>query len=1178
MEQRLPKTVRTTCSYCGVGCGMRATLGRDGRLDVAGDEVHPVNRGMLCSKGQALHHVVRDTSDRLLYPQMRASRAHPMARVDWDTALSRAAAVFRATMARFGPESVGFYVSGQCLTEEYYVVNKLVKGFIGCNNLDTNSRLCMSSAVAGYKLALGDDAFPLSYADIEQGSCFLIAGANPAWCHPILFRRLEAHKQQHPEVKVIVADPRRTQSCALADLHLQLTPGTDVALFNAVARVLIESGQTDPSFITEHTEGYEEARAAAMSLTVEAAAAVCGVPAADIRRAAELIGGARAFQSWWAMGLNQSAAGVDKNLALLNLSLLTGQIGKPGSGPFSLTGQPNAMGGREVGGMAHLLAAHHDLANAEHREKVARHWGSGPISPKPGLSATEMFEALAEGTLRAIWIICTNPSVSLPNLRLAEAALRNARFVVVQDISARAETAQYADMLLPAAGWLEKCGTMTNSERRVSLVEKLIEPPGEALPDTEILCRFARQMGWGDAFDYADEAEIFAEHAALTADTPIDMRGISHARLRREGSLQWPCPDEAHPGTPRLFADRHFFTPSGRARLHGTAFQNASEPLSAEFPLILTTGRLRDQWHTMTRTGKVTKLRQQDDAPFVEAHPQDAARLGLRDGQPVRVRSARAELTARLRVADTIKCGTLFMPMHFGRAFHGELARVNLLTSPLRDPRSKEPDFKYTAVSLRAVRQPRRQIVVVGGGAAALHFITTYRAINTEDGITVIARETDGFYNRIHLPEYIGGRRAWHDLVTCAPAQARDLDVRVVTGTEAESIDRTARCVTDAAGRRHYYDVLVIATGSRAAMPPGAPLVLEGAHTLRSRPDAEALKAGAVPGARAVVVGGGLLGIETAAALVARGARVTLLHRSARLMGAQLNDIASRLLVEELAALGIDVILQDSVRHVHGDTRVRGVRTAAGRYLPCDVLLYAVGTCPNDALARAAGLPCGEGVTVDEAMRTADPAIYAIGEVAEHAGMRHGTTLAAQQQAEIAAARIAGDPWAVYRGTPGVHVLKVHGLALATLGQTNVPPGAAADYEEATYLDERERTYLRCVIRDNVLVGAVLVGDTTLLPRFKELIETGAELDGERRGLLRPGGGSPRAPMRGRLVCSCNQVGEGNIADAITAGCCDIASICAKTRAGTGCGSCRPEVAQILNRTEDRVSAGTGAA
>ncbi len=1173
MSDTSPKSIRTTCSYCGVGCGIAAVRDRAGRLHVTGDAAHPSSRGMLCSKGRALHHVVQNHDGRLRYPQMRRSRAHDLERVDWDAALTRAAAVFRSVIRRHGPEAVGFYVSGQCLTEEYYVANKLMKGFIGCNNIDTNSRLCMSSAVAGYKLALGDDACPISYDDIELCDCFLIAGANPAWCHPILFRRLEQRKASHPETKVIVIDPRRTQSCALADLHLQIQPGTDVAAFNAITRELFERGWVDDDFITQHTQGVERLREAALARTVEDAATICRVPAEDLRLAARWIGEARAFQSWWAMGLNQSAVGVDKNLALLNLSLITGQIGKPGAGPFSLTGQPNAMGGREVGGMANLLAAHHDLANPVHRDKVARFWGVDRISEKPGLTATEMFDALESGTLRAIWIVCTNPAVSLPNLARAEAALKNAPFVIVQDISARADTAAYADLLLPAAGWLEKTGTMTNSERRVSLVEQLADAPGEALPDAEIFCRFAEKMGWGAHFAYPDSAAIFDEHCALTRGTAIDISGLSHERLRREGTLQWPCPTADHPGTPRLFEDRKFYTSSGRATLHGVPFRQRSEVLSEDYPFVLTTGRVRDQWHTMTRTGTVHKLRQQHDTPFVEVHPDDATTLGLTAGGNARIRNERGEVRARVVITDAIKPGTVFLPMHWGKAFKAGAGRANLLTSPLLDPRSKEPDFKYAAVAVSAVQMPPRRIVVAGTGAAALQFVQSYRAKNATDRVVVFGKERSPFYNRIQLPDFIDGTKPWKDLSLITPAELESLAVELHAGVSIVAIDRTRRCVVDSLGREHGYDTLILATGSRAALPPDAPAETRGVFTLRARADADAIRACSGPGSNAVIVGGGLLGLELAAALHALGTRVTVIHRSTRLMGAQLDETAASLLQEELEDRGIAVFTGESVVRVHAEESLRGVRTAAGRYLPCDCLVYAVGTTPNDALAREAGLRCGQGVIVDDALRTSDERILAIGEIAEFRGQRYGTTLAAQEQATVAATALAGDAWARYDGSIALNVLKVPGLALAVVGTPHVPRDAGPDWEEVCFLDRREGVYLKCAVHRNRLVGALLLGDTSALPAYRALIASGVELDETRRTLLRGDSGKAREPVRGKLVCSCNQVGEGNLAAAAAGGCDSLESICAQTGAGAGCGSCRPEVAQFLKARRAAVMA-----
>lgn len=464
----IKKKVKTTCSYCGVGCGIIVTRDSNNKVFVEGDKDHPVNRGMLCSKGMNLHYVANDVSDRILYPEMRWSRSHPRERVSWDDALDRAASVFKSIIKKHGPDSVAFYVSGQSLTEEYYIANKLTKGFIGTNNIDTNSRLCMSSAVVGYKKTFGEDSVPISYDDIELADCFLITGANPAWCHPILFRRIEQHKEKHPEVKIIVVDPRKTDSANFADIHLQLIPGTDIVLYNALGRCLYERGLIDDDFIQNHTEGFSAYKEHIFSTSIKDASIICGVSEKDIRKAADTIGLSKGFISMWAMGLNQSVVGVNKNVALLNLSLITGQIGKPGSGPFSLTGQPNAMGGREVGGMANLLAVHKDLANEAHRREVAQFWGVEKISPNPGLTATEMFDALESGKLKAVWIACTNPLVSLPNTHRIEKAMKNAKFVVVQEISHKSDTVAYADLVLPAAAWLEKEGTMTNSERRIA--------------------------------------------------------------------------------------------------------------------------------------------------------------------------------------------------------------------------------------------------------------------------------------------------------------------------------------------------------------------------------------------------------------------------------------------------------------------------------------------------------------------------------------------------------------------------------------------------------------------------------------------------------------------------------------------------------------------------------------
>ena len=695
----MTENLKSTCCYCGVGCGIVVKKDLHGKLLVEGDKDHPVNKGMLCSKGMNLHYTVMDQQDRLLYPELRHNKNLPRQRVSWDQALDKAARVFKTLIEKYGPDSVGFYASGQCLTEEYYIVNKLIKGFIGSNNIDTNSRLCMSSAVAGYKMSLGEDSVPISYEDIELADCIFVAGANPAWCHPILWRRVEAAKAKNPLLKIIVSDPRRTQTCSMANVHLQINPGTDIVLHHAIGRILIEDQKTDHSFIQNHTEGFEKYRESVMQRSVTESCLICGIEETSLRQAASYIGNAKGFISMWAMGLNQSVVGVNKNVSLINIHLITGHIGKAGSGPFSLTGQPNAMGGREVGGMSNLLPAHRNLADPADRDFVQKFWGGTSISPRPGYTATEMFEALNDGRLKAIWILCTNPLTSLPDARLAEQALRKAKFVVMQEVSSTSECLQYADIILPAAGWAEKEGTMTNSERRISHLNKIAEAPGEALPDAEILCRFAAKMGFEKEFTYPSMAAIFDEHAALSRDTHVDISGLNYSILKEKGSVQWPYPaGMTGQGMKRLFEDHIFYTASKKAIIHSVPDTNQSPETNETFPLILTTGRIRDQWHTMSRTGKVNKLKQHISESFLEINPADAEVGNIADNDLVEITSENGRVRVKAKFSDDIKKGVVFLPMHWGKILNSDLNRANNLTNNLTDPVSKEPDFKFTRV------------------------------------------------------------------------------------------------------------------------------------------------------------------------------------------------------------------------------------------------------------------------------------------------------------------------------------------------------------------------------------------------------------------------------------------------------------------------------------------------
>lgn len=1166
-----PTTHRTTCCYCGVGCGITIDQDRRGRLSLRGDPEHPSNQGLLCSKGRTLLHAIADRSERLLWPHLRSDRSARLRRASWDEAIDAVADGLRRVQRAHGPDAVALYVSGQCLTEEYYVANKLMKGYLGSNNIDTNSRLCMSSAVAGYKATLGADAPPCSYEDLDCADTFLIAGANPAFAHPIIFRRIEARKAADPEgVKVICIDPRRSATAAVSDLHLPLRPGTDVALFHGLAAQLRRTGQLDHTFIAKHTTGWAALGHELDQWPLERTAAVCGLPATDLVQAAAWLGGRRRLLSLWTMGLNQSAVGVDKNIALINLSLLTGKIGRPGCGPFSLTGQPNAMGGREVGGLANLLPAHRNLADPEDRAEVAQFWGVPALRPEPGLTAMEMLDALDDGRLKAIWVICTNPIHSWPDALRAERAFRKAELVVVQDCS-QTDTTAFADILLPAATWLEKSGTMTNSERRITLLDKILDPPGEALPDAEILCRVARALGHGDAFAWPDEAAIFAEHAALTRGRDCDISGLSHARLKELRSTQWPVPDAGSSGTSRLYADHRFATADGLARLGAPGFHDRSEPVSAEFPLVLDTGRIRDQWHTRTRTGTVARLNATDPGPFVEIHPVDATPRGIRDGDLIDLGGARGAVRVPAKVTTDIRPGVVFVPMHWGGREGAGLGRINNACSTRFDPVSKEPDLKWAAVEAARHRPPPRHIVIVGGGAAALGLIEAHQRLADggrvlDDRISVFGDEPEGIYDRVQLPHYVDGSKNWDDLLRATRDGLAAQQVSFHPRRRVVSIDRGARLVRDEQGAATAYDVLILATGSRPSRPDSGPLAQHVAMALRTRRDAELIRAAALAGlpkkTRVVIQGGGLLGIELADALAQLGCAVTIVQRSKRLMGRQLDASASSLLAEALLDRGIDIRFDAQLLGLDGEEAVSAVRLDDGTMLPCDLFVFATGTTANDGLARAAGLPCGAGISVDESLRTADPAIHAIGECAEWQGKRVGTTAGARAQAECLAEVLRGNPHRPWRGMIEANLLKVRGIALAACGLVDPAPEDGCDI--ILFHDPRAGIYRKAVLRGEKLVGVIMLGDTTGFAQHRDWIQSGIELEDLRGQLLRQGGA--QAGPRGALICSCNQVGADDIADAIRSGCTELGALCAATRAGTGCGSCRPEVKKLIDR------------
>jgi len=699
--------IASTCCYCGTGCGVLIETDGTRIVGVRGDPKHPANFGKLCSKGASLHQTVSQPS-RLLYPERRAQRAQPGQKISWDAALDDAAKRFAEVIRTHGPDAVAFYISGQLLTEDYYVFNKLAKGLVGTNNVDTNSRLCMSSAVAGYKQTLGMDSVPTCYEDIDHADVLFIAGANPAVAHPIVFRRIEEAKAANPKLKIIVADPRRSESAEIADLHLPLAPGSDIALFNGMLHVLLRDGLVNRAYIEAHTEGFAALEEIVAGYPPEVTSALTGLDPDAIEMAAHWFGKAGASLSMYCQGLNQSAHGTHNNAALIHLHLATAQIGRPGAGPFSLTGQPNAMGGREVGGVSNLLPAHRDLANPEHRAEIASFWGVPSVPDKPGKPAVEMFRALKRGEIKAIWIACTNPAQSLPDQAEVREALKAAEFVVLQETFGDTDTADYADLLLPATGWGEKEGTVTNSERRITRVRAATDKPGETRHDWDIVVDFARRLGQclgkpdvERMFDYPTPESIFNEHRETTRGRDLDITGLSYAMLEQAGPQQWPLPEGAKQGVARLYADGCFPTPSGKARFVKTEHLPLAEPTSAEYPLSLLSGRLRDQWHGMSRTGTVPRLFNPEDEPLLHMSPKDMKPLGLKSGDLARIRSPRGSMVVRV-AGDGAFRGRVWLPMHWGNRFMNG-AGANAFTPGACDPYSAQPELKHAPVAVEAV-------------------------------------------------------------------------------------------------------------------------------------------------------------------------------------------------------------------------------------------------------------------------------------------------------------------------------------------------------------------------------------------------------------------------------------------------------------------------------------------
>lgn len=722
---------KTTCPYCGVGCGVTASVDAGTLSAVEGDRDHPANYGRLCVKGTALHETLGE-QERLTHPRVDGVE------VSWNTALSTTAERLNALRSAHGNHCVAAYLSGQLLTEDYYVANKLFKGFLGTPHLDTNSRLCMASAVAGYKRAFGADAVPCNYKDLEEAELVVLVGSNLAWNHPVLYQRIKVAKERNPLMRLVVIDPRVTDSCEIADLYLGIKPGSDAFLFNGLLAWMAQRKKLDTLYLERHTEGIGDALAAAQQTAgvVADVAAACDVDPERLETFYYWFASQLHVVTLYSQGVNQSSSGTDKCNAIINCHLAGGKIGLPGAGPFSITGQPNAMGGREVGGLANQLAAHMDYHTPGALDLVSRFWATDSLTPTlpegPGYKAVELFEAIERGEIKALWVMATNPAISLPDAARVRAALEKCPLVIVSECAAHTDLLPYADIVLPASGWSEKDGTVTNSERRISRQRGMLPPPGEARHDWWIICEVAKRLGFAVAFDYTHPWEIFDEHARLSGfengtapGTPrrlFDISGL--VNLGRDGydaltPIQWPVTARAPKGTARLFENGEFATANGRAKLLVIYPRWPEQALSATYPLRLNTGRIRDQWHTMTRTARAPRLMNHRAEPFMNVHPADAQVAGVVDQGLAVLTAAQGEFCARVRVSNAQRRGEVFVPIHWTDGFTQQ-ARSSALIGSFTDPLSGQPESKHGAVALAPLRIEWQATLIIADDAAEL--------------------------------------------------------------------------------------------------------------------------------------------------------------------------------------------------------------------------------------------------------------------------------------------------------------------------------------------------------------------------------------------------------------------------------------------------------------------------
>ncbi|PTR01175.1 ferredoxin-nitrate reductase [Mucilaginibacter yixingensis] len=1104
-------TFLSTCLLCKIGCGIKVDKRHDGKITITGNPDSPVSKGYLCPLGKDIAGLLTPSPANVT-PQMRYNRNYPLTTVTSDEAMFRFASVIKSLINRYGADTFSVSLSDRSLVEERHLVNKL-RSQLGIGQAPAPAYF--DAAALSYQVALGESTPPFKEDDLETADCFVIASSDLSIYHAPLWERIKAIKSLKPITKLIYIGTQQNEISALADIHLQIFPGTEMMLNAAIARALFELELPDE--IHDAPEELAALKEYAMYRTIAEGAKLCGVTEADIHHVAACFITAKNIISILGKGLGFGGYNMERNLSFINLHLLTGHAKKKGSGLLII--DDIGLGLEKTGAAEYKKLL---LAYKNHLDTFIYDTGLDHLNYTypPAFSSSRFIRELKENAPKVIWMVQPDAVYSAADEEIIITAMQNARFVVLQNVADNSPFIKYADVILPAASWYEKEGTYMSPSNVLSAVAKLTGSAGGSKTDIELITMLADKLGLKN-FRYNSTAEIFNEY------------NKSVKRAKKVEKLN------SATKTKKIYSNINAL---GAEWLSG---QKQQIQVSINYDCYFNT------------TAPKQKLEEYSFAYITAA---DAKRYQIRQDDIIEVFNSKHTLLAKVSINEQVKNGVISLPLHLAKDFVFPEAerRQSLLVC-----NAPAIAFPTCAVQVRKHQKPKQKVLIIGAGSGALAFIKKYREYNVDDEITVFSKEPLPFYNRVLLPEYIAGE-AWGKLVTLPETEEEEFGFTMHKGVSVEYINRERKYVIDSNHQEHTYDLLVLGMGSRAFVPPNVPNNCAGIYTIRSKNDVDRLMFQIKPSDKVVVVGAGLVSLEVAGALEEIGAHVTIVVRGSKLMDRQLDVLASELLTEQLRDRNIDIYFEDEIKEFIGAEKISAVFLKSHRTIPCDALIYGVGTVPNIELAKSCGLDCKRGVLVNDVMQTSDPSVFAVGEIVEWQSQMFGIVAAAEQHANVAAAFLNGDATQVYNGTLSANILKVPGTNVCSIGLTQAPPDDA-EYQEIVFVDKKYHFYKKCIIHKDRLVGAILIGDKSEIMDFKDWMANDLPL-GEKRDKIFRGEGKVSEPVKGALVCSCNSVGEGNLIDKIKSGCTAFADLCKNTGAGTGCGSCRPQVKTILER------------